>query len=167
MREIANSFICEKFRSVSSSELSPNRISLIEIDQRYFYVLSLDSIISQNLIPIEIMLLSTADIFQLTDISNDDEEKGRREWDLESVEGNKRSSLFRALDIFLYKRSCVLCEKTLAQFLDTALFGKKRRESYGRNRTIRWWSDVDVYVCKNECEWAVIVRMRGKRNAII
>jgi len=47
------------------------------------------------------MLLSTADIFQFTDISNDDEEKERRGWDLESVEGNKRSSLFRALDIFL------------------------------------------------------------------
>lgn len=53
------------------------------------------------LIFIEIMLLSTADIFQFTDISNDDEEKERRGWDLESVEGNKRSSLFRALDIFL------------------------------------------------------------------
>lgn len=63
LREIANSFIYEKFRSVSSSKFSPNRILLIEIDQRYFYVLLLDSIISRNLISIEIMLLSIADIF--------------------------------------------------------------------------------------------------------
>lgn len=63
------------------------------------------------------MLLSTADIFQFTDISNDDEEKERRGWDLESVEGNKRKQPFSCI-IFSYNRSCVLREKTLARFLD-------------------------------------------------
>lgn len=69
------------------------------------------------MILIEIMLLSTADIFQFADISNDDEEKERRGWDLESVEGNKRNSLFRALDYF-FITGRAFCEKTLARFLD-------------------------------------------------
>lgn len=44
------------------------------------------------------------------------------------IEGNKRSSLLRALDIFLYDRSCVFCERTLARFLDAAF-----RERGGRD----------------------------------
>lgn len=63
-----------------------------------------------------------SDTFQLIDISRAKTrgEKGGRDGIYVRIEGNKRSSLFRALDIFLYDRSCVFCERTLARSLGAA-----------------------------------------------
>lgn len=65
--------------------------------------------------------------------SDDERRKGRGGGIYVRIEGNKRSSLFRALDIFLYDRSCVFCERTLARFLDAA-FRKKDAENDGGGR---------------------------------
>jgi len=78
-----------------------------------------------------------SDTFQLIDIS-----RARGGWDMR-IEGNKRSSLFRALHIFLYDRSCVFCER-IACAISTLRFeegrGKSQIEyrSHNKIKTSSW-----------------------------
>lgn len=86
-----------------------------------------------------------SDTFQLIDSLSRATTRGKGRWRggiCVRVEGNKRSSLFRALDIFLYDRSCVFLRENACAIISTLRFfgrgGRKREETGGTIHRCAW-----------------------------